>query len=89
MVATPGALPLLSFALSEMYIRYVKRQSSDRAITQADYDALGGVVGALRARAEAEYEALDDAHMATLRRVMLRLVTSRRRRPRATSRHGC
>ena len=75
-VATPGALPLLSFALSEMYIAYVKRQSSDRAITRADYDALGGVVGALRARAESEYAALDDANKATLRRVMLRLVTS-------------
>jgi Caspase domain len=74
--ATPGALPLLSFALSEMYILYVKRQSGDRAITQADYDALGGVVGALRARAESEYEALDAAHRATLRRVMLRLVTA-------------
>ena len=75
-VATPGALPLLSFALSEMYIAYVKRQSSDRAITRADYDALGGVVGALRSRAESEYAALDDANKATLRRVMLRLVTS-------------
>ena len=75
-VATPGALPLLSFALSEMYIAYVKRQGSDRAITRADYDGLGGVAGALRARAESEYAALDDAHKATLRRVMLRLVTS-------------
>lgn len=75
-VATPGALPLLSFALSEMYISYVKRQSNDRAITRADYDALGGVVGALRARAESEYAALDEAHQGTLRRVMLRLVTA-------------
>jgi WD40 repeat protein len=74
-VATPGALPLLSFALSEMYIAYVTRQSGDRAITRGDYDALGGVVGALRARAESEYASLDAAHQATLRRVMLRLVT--------------
>jgi WD40 repeat protein len=75
-VATPGGLPLLSFALSEMYIAYVKRQSGDRAITRADYDALGGVVGALRSRAESEYASLDDAHKGTLRRVMLRLVTT-------------
>ena len=75
-VATPGALPLLSFALSEMYIAFVKRQGGDRAITRANYDALGGVAGALRSRAEAEYAALDDAHRATLRRVMLRLVSS-------------
>jgi hypothetical protein len=75
-VATPGALPLLSFALSEMYIGYVTRQSGDRAITRADYDAIGGVAGALRSRAEAEREAMDAAHQATLRRVMLRLVTA-------------
>lgn len=30
-VNTPGGLPLLSFALSEMYVRYVGRQASDRA----------------------------------------------------------
>ncbi len=75
-VATPGALPLLSFALSEMYIAFVKRQGGDRAITQADYEALGGVAGALRSRAESEHAALDEAHRATLRRVMLRLVSS-------------
>ena len=75
-VATPGALPLLSFALSEMYRSYVTRRSNDRAITQADYDALGGVVGALRSRAEAEYAACDAAHQATMQRVMLRLVTT-------------
>ncbi len=74
--ATPGALPLLSFALSEMYIRYVERKSSDRAITRADFDAVGGVVGALRARAESEHDALDDTSRGTLRRVMLRLVTA-------------
>ncbi|MBK6842546.1 MAG: hypothetical protein IPG88_09620 [Gemmatimonadetes bacterium] len=75
-VATPGALPLLSFALSEMYVRYVGRRSADRAITREDYDALGGVVGALRARAEAEHDALDAAHRLTLRRVMLRMVVA-------------
>ena len=75
-VATPGALPLLSFALSEMYIAFVKRQGGDRAITRADYDAVGGVAGALRSRAESAYAALDEAHRGTLRRVMLRLVSS-------------
>ena len=74
-VATPGALPLLSFALSEMYRSYVTRRSADRAITRADYDAIGGVVGALRSRAEAEYAACDASHRATMRRVMLRLVS--------------
>jgi hypothetical protein len=45
----PGALPLLSFGLSELYLKYLKRQwdaenggiTIDRALTQADYQALG------------------------------------------------
>ena len=36
----PGALPLLSFALSQMYANYLKRHGTDRALTEADYDAL-------------------------------------------------
>ena len=74
-VNTPGGLPLLSFALSEMFGRYLARQAADRALTAADYDAIGGVAGALRARADAEYEALDDDHRAAMRRLMLRMVS--------------
>ena len=74
-VNTPGGLPLLSFALSEMFGRYVARQAADRALTAADYDAIGGVAGALRARADAEHEALDDDHRASMRRLMLRMVS--------------
>lgn len=75
-IATPGGLPLLSFALSEMYIAYLRRRGDDRAITQADYEALGGVAGALRSRAEAEYAALGEVEQATLARVMLRMVVA-------------
>jgi hypothetical protein len=43
----PGALPLLSFTLSELYLKYLKsvREGTrdNRAITQADYEQLGGV----------------------------------------------
>jgi energy-coupling factor transporter ATP-binding protein EcfA2 len=73
-VNTPGGLPLLSFALSELYVRYVTRQSADRALTHADYADLGGVVGALRSSADAVYEALDKAHQASMQRLMLRMV---------------
>ncbi len=73
-VNTPGGLPLLSFALSEMYVRYVTRQSSDRALTKDDYETIGGVVGALRSRADQEYDALDEAHRASMRHLMLRMV---------------
>jgi WD40 repeat protein len=72
----PGGLPLLSFALSEMYLRYLSEERSDRALTQADYDALGGVIGALRTRADAEHDALDAAHRQSMRNLMVRMVTA-------------
>ena len=66
-VQMPGALPLLSFTLSEMYLRYVRSGRDDRSLRQEDYDALGGVIGSLRQRANEEYDTLpDDAHRATL-----------------------
>ena len=65
----------LSFTLSEMYIRYPERQGDDRALARVDYAALGGVIGALRHRATEEYEGLDPAHQATMRRVILRMVS--------------
>ena len=38
---TPGALPLLSFTLSELYRRYLQRGGDDRALWEEDYEALG------------------------------------------------
>ncbi|WP_420456327.1 caspase family protein [Rubrivirga sp.] len=75
-IQTPGGLPLLSFALSEMYLHYLGRRSDDRALETVDYDAVGGVVGALRTRADAELAALDPAHQETMRRLMLRMVAA-------------
>ena len=77
----PGALPLLSFTLSELYVklygRWMKDESTDRALWMKDYEDLGGVAGALTRRATEEYESqeLDDLERATMRRVMLRMVT--------------
>ena len=82
-VQTPGALPLLSFTLEQLYLKYLKRQEEarkhgetiDRVLTRADYVVLGGVIGSLRTRADEEYNQLpDDAHRATMQRVMLRMV---------------
>jgi len=81
----PGALPLLSFALSELYLNYLKRQKDardkgetlDRAMTQADYAAMGGVTQSLTQRADQEYEALvqrDPEYAKTIQNVMLRMV---------------
>jgi hypothetical protein len=71
----PGALPLLSFTLSELYHAYLKSGREDRALTEADYQQLGGVVGALRTRADAEYEACSPAEKSSMRKLMLRMVS--------------
>ncbi len=73
---TPGALPLLSFTLSELYRCYVERKGDDRALTEDDYDKLGGVGGSLRNRASEVYDRLpDDDHRRTMRKVMLRMIS--------------
>jgi len=82
-IQTPGALPLLSFTLEQLYLKYLQRQTVaqqqgetlERALTEADYVALGGVIGALRTRADEEYAALPDAaHRATMTRLLLRMI---------------
>jgi WD40 repeat protein len=75
-VQMPGALPLLSFTLSEMYIRYVRRGGDDRSLRETDYQSLGGVIGALWRRANEEYLKLadDPERQDTMRRVILRMV---------------
>ena len=81
----PGALPLLSFALSELYLklahRYLEGEKTgdtvDRIITWRDYDELGGVIKSLTRRADEEYDALvkeDAGYETTIRHVMLRMV---------------
>ena len=73
---TPGALPLLSFTLSELYRRYLQRRGDDRALWEEDYEVLGGVGGSLRTRAEEVYTGLpDDATRAMMQRVMLRMIS--------------
>jgi WD40 repeat protein len=77
-MAMPGGLPLLSFALSEMYRQAQLRRRAtgalDRALTRTDSAAAGGVVGALHRRANELYGAEDEAHRETIRRLFLRLV---------------
>ena len=81
-IQTPGALPLLSFTLSELYLKYLKRQERaqrdgvtvERSLTAVDYQALGGVIGSLRTRANDIYAGLDATQQATMQRIMLRMV---------------
>lgn len=66
----PGALPLLQYALTELF-----EQRQDHLITRAAYQQIGGVQGALGRRAEAVYAELDEAGRAAARQLFLRLVT--------------
>jgi hypothetical protein len=74
-VQSPGALPLLSFTLSELYEMYVVSGRNDRLLTESDYRTLGGVIGSLRKKADKIYKELDTDHQDTMRNVMLRMVS--------------
>jgi hypothetical protein len=65
----PGNLPLLEFALTRLWS---KRQ--DRTLTNAAYNEIGGVTGALAQRAEAEFERFTLAEQTAARRLFSRLV---------------
>ncbi|MBL8055187.1 MAG: protein kinase [Anaerolineales bacterium] len=69
-VGQPGSLPLLQYALTEVFER---RQG--RRLTLEAYHALGGTTGALARRAEAVYAALEAEAQILARQVFLRLVT--------------
>lgn len=74
-VQMPGALPLLSFALSEMYAAYLRRPKGDRMLAYKHYEELeGGVTGSLRVRANQIIDDMDDLQRLTARRVLERLV---------------
>ncbi|MBP5975970.1 caspase family protein [Brasilonema sp. CT11] len=78
-VQMPGALPLLSFTLSELYLKYSGDRTRDnRALTENDYKELGGVFGSITKRANEEYERLvgeNPAYEKTVRWVMLRMIS--------------
>ncbi len=66
----PGALPLLQYALTELF---EQRQGS--LLTQSAYKSFGGVMGVLGGRAEEVYASLDKAEQEAARQLFLRLVT--------------
>ncbi len=66
----PGALPLLQYALTEMF-----GHRDGSALTIAGYEATGGVAGALGRRAEEVYEGLSTVGQAAAHHVFLRLVS--------------
>lgn len=65
----PGNLPLLEFALTELWAR-----RSGRRLTNAAYTEIGGVARAIAQRAEAELERLPEEQRLAARRVFTSLV---------------
>jgi basic membrane lipoprotein Med (substrate-binding protein (PBP1-ABC) superfamily)/DNA-binding SARP family transcriptional activator/class 3 adenylate cyclase len=66
----PGALPLLQYALTELFER-----RDGRNLTLPVYREIGGVAGALSARADRIYEATDPVGRRAIKQVFLRLIT--------------
>ncbi len=65
----PGPLPLVQYALTELF----EQREEDRLTLRA-YREIGGVAGALSARADRLYEARDAAGKRSIEQVFLRLV---------------
>lgn len=65
----PGALPLLQYALTELFAR-----SQGAVFTMAAYKETGGVFGSLARRADELYEGLDMQRRTAVRQLFLRLV---------------
>ena len=65
----PGALPLLSTALLELWLK-----RKDNTLTAAAYRESGGVHGAVARLAENTYERVKEEHRPLVRAIMLRLV---------------
>lgn len=73
---SPGSLPLMSFALSELYILVSRKESGSRTITHEDFKKLNGVTGALRSSATEVYESLpDEAHKKSLQNLFMRMIS--------------
>jgi WD40 repeat protein len=65
----PGALPLLQYALTEVF-----NQREGNQLTLEAYQAIGGTLGALAKRADALYDALNHQEQDVARQLFLRLV---------------
>ncbi|HEY8145158.1 MAG TPA: protein kinase [Kofleriaceae bacterium] len=75
--ATAGALPLLQFAAGKLWDG---RDRPRRLLTEAGFQAIGGIAGALAAHADEVLSAMAPAAQRLTRAVLLRLVTPERTR---------
>ncbi len=75
--ATSGALPLLQFTAARLWDL---RDTERRLLTEASYEQLGGVAGALATHADAVLAGMSSPRQALARTVLERLVTPERTR---------
>ena len=68
----PAALPLLQFAASTLWER---RDRTSKTLRRKDYEASGGVAGALAKHADSVLDGLPDEEVRLARTMLLRLVT--------------
>lgn len=68
--AAPGELPLLEFALTELW----ERQTPDGLLTHAAYEAMGELTGAIAQRADETLKSFKADEQAAVRKVFTRLV---------------
>ena len=74
---TPGALPLLQFAASQLW---ETRDRNRRLLTAQSYHKIGGIAGALASHADAVVAELTQREQTLTRALFLRLVTPERTR---------
>jgi serine/threonine protein kinase len=74
---TPGALPLLQFAASQLW---ETRDRNRRLLTAESYHRLGGIAGALASHADAVVAECSQREQVLMRAMFLRLVTPERTR---------
>jgi serine/threonine protein kinase len=77
LAATPGALPLLQFTAARLW---ELRDTGRRLLTEASYERIGGVAGALATHADAVLAGMSSTQQVLARAVLERLVTPERTR---------
>ena len=76
-VGEDAALPLLQFAARQLWER---RDGQKKVLRRADFEAMGGVAGALASHADGVVDSLEPAEKDTAREMLLRLVTAEKTR---------
>ncbi len=72
---SPGALPLLSASMSDLFKSYIDSGRMDRILREDDYKKIDGANGWICSRAAEVHGSLDSGHRETMRKIMLRMAS--------------